>query len=247
MSQPDATKKGGQGEVFFAKRRGSQPGSAKYAVKMPLSVAGDLKKEADFLQKLGGCAFITKFVAFYENELYGNQRRQFVVMEHMDGGDLMEGLLLVRRELCVQRGAGSVWMSEDEIRTVMWRVLKALEFLHVEKKMLNRDLKPENVLFVAKGADGCGDPRTAKLADFGHTRELENLSRAMTWVGLGTPAYTAPELAQAQSGMMNPGHAYPADMWSVGASLFVCMAQYWPCVTRALHCSAVALAPSTLP
>ena len=71
---------------------------------------------------------------------------------------------------------------------------------------MHRDIKPGNVLMTADG--------TVKLTDFGISRAAGDATVTATGEILGTPAYTAPEVAQ--------GHpvAFPADVFSLGATLY---------------------------
>jgi serine/threonine protein kinase len=106
----------------------------------------------------------------------------------MEGGQLMEDLLLKRMKL---RAAGAELMNGDEIRVLTWRVLKALEYMHCKKKIMHRDLKPENILMARLGSDKCGDPASAMVCDFGHSKILAKSTHTKN---MGTVAYAAPEI-----------------------------------------------------
>jgi len=92
-------------------------------------------------------------------------------------------------------------LTPNHVKVFLWQILQAIMFCHM-RRMLHRDLKPQNVLI---GGDG-----TLKLADFG-------LSRAF---GIPLPAYThevvtlwyrAPEIL-----LGGRRYSTPIDMWSVG-------------------------------
>ncbi len=100
----------------------------------------------------------------------------------------MEDLLLKRMKL---RAAGAELMNGAEIRVLTWRVLKALEYMHCKKKMMHRDLKPENILMARLGSDKCGDPASAMVCDFGHSKILAESTHTKR---MGTVAYAAPEI-----------------------------------------------------
>ena len=145
----------------------------------------------------------------------------------MEGGDLHEHII----ERIRLRGDTVAAMDEAEVRQVTWRMLQGLKYMHDVKKMMHRDVKPGNVLLAKCGVDGLGAPATAKLSDFGTSRQMGDLSRANT-LGLGTVAYTAPEISAAElSGTAQGGYTNACDVWSVGVSLYVMLVQVYPCGT----------------
>ena len=149
----------------------------------------------------------------------------------MEGGDLRE--LIIKRR--TERGDSVAALDDAEVRQVTWRMLQGLKFMH-GKTMLHRDVKPENVLLAKRGDDGLGDPTTAKLSDFGTSKQLGDLSRAHT-LRLGTVAYGAPEIAAALlPGGVQTGYTSAADVWAVGVSLYVMLVQVYPCGTANWDC-----------
>eukprot|EP00927_Polykrikos_kofoidii_P067789 TRINITY_DN63233_c0_g1_i1.p1 TRINITY_DN63233_c0_g1~~TRINITY_DN63233_c0_g1_i1.p1 ORF type:complete len:781 (-),score=159.73 TRINITY_DN63233_c0_g1_i1:65-2407(-) len=83
-------------------------------------------------------------------------------------------------------------------------VVLAFEHLH-EKKILFRDLKPENLLLNDKG--------NIKLTDMG----LAKVALGNTYTTCGTPDYFAPELIESK------GHSYGVDWWTLGVLTFELM------------------------
>ena len=80
--------------------------------------------------------------------------------------------------------------------------MSILEYLH-ERRIIFRDLKPENVMI-----DHEGYP---KLIDFG-TSKILDAPRTVTIVG--TPHYMAPEM------ITGKGYSYNVDYWSLGVMLY---------------------------
>ncbi|TKS85160.1 cGMP-dependent protein kinase 2 [Collichthys lucidus] len=82
-------------------------------------------------------------------------------------------------------------------------VLEAFDYLHT-MGIVYRDLKPENLLLDAEGY--------VKMADFGFAKKIGPGKK--TWTFCGTPEYVAPEV------IMNKGHDFGADCWSLGILVF---------------------------
>jgi WD40 repeat protein len=94
--------------------------------------------------------------------------------------------------------------------------------------VLHRDIKPSNVLLAA-GDDSGELPFVPRLTDFGlaklgatDTEARQNSANAMTRTGavLGTPAYMAPEQAEARFDQVGPA----TDVYALGAVLYELLA-----------------------
>ena len=86
---------------------------------------------------------------------------------------------------------------------IMLQLVNALVYLHDEKKVYHRDLKPDNILIKRQGSNFI-----AKLSDFGlSTREpTSNGNR------IGTPMYLSPEIYNSISGIPWSSN----DVWALG-------------------------------
>ncbi|XP_041922412.1 LOW QUALITY PROTEIN: cGMP-dependent protein kinase 2 [Alosa sapidissima] len=93
--------------------------------------------------------------------------------------------------------------EEATARFCIGCVLEAFDYLH-GKGIVYRDLKPENLLLDAEGY--------VKMADFGFAKRI-GLGKK-TWTFCGTPEYVAPEV------ILNKGHDFGADCWSLGILIF---------------------------
>ena len=80
-------------------------------------------------------------------------------------------------------------------------VVLVFEYLH-DRRIVYRDLKPENLLFDAQGY--------LKLVDFGFSKEVVT----KTWTLCGTPEYLAPEI------ILNKGHDRCSDWWALGILIY---------------------------
>jgi cGMP-dependent protein kinase len=96
-------------------------------------------------------------------------------------------------------------VKDSEAKFFIAGLLMILEHLH-ERKIVYRDLKPENVMI-----DDLGYPR---LIDFGTAKMYDG----RTFTIIGTPHYMAPEM------ILNKGYGHSVDFWSLGVMLyeFVC-------------------------
>ncbi|KAF6737454.1 cGMP-dependent protein kinase 2 [Oryzias melastigma] len=111
-------------------------------------------------------------------------------------------------EVCL---GGELWtvlrdmscFEEPTARFCIGCVLEAFDYLH-SLGIVYRDLKPENLLLDAEGY--------VKMADFGFAKQI-GIGRK-TWTFCGTPEYVAPEV------IMNKGHDFGADCWSLGILVF---------------------------
>jgi serum/glucocorticoid-regulated kinase 2 len=95
-----------------------------------------------------------------------------------------------------------VTFPEDEARFYIAELILAIEHLHM-KKIIYRDLKPENVLLDDKGH--------IRLADFGLSKQTED---EKTKSFCGSPAYLSPEM------LNQKGAGKESDLYGIGAVLY---------------------------
>ena len=144
------------------------------------------KIERDLLVKTN-CPFIVSIKFSFQDKdcLY-------IITEFMQGGELFFHLHKEKR------------FDNEKAKFYIIEIILALEYLH-NKKMLYRDLKPENVLIDKSGH--------IKLTDFGLSKIFKNpLEKAYTICG--TPQYLAPEI------LTNEGYDSTVDWWSLGCVIY---------------------------
>ena len=114
-----------------------------------------------------------------------------MVMEYVDGGDLLEVLNTRKR------------FTEAEVRHIFCQICSGVSFCH-SLGVAHRDLKPENVLIGKRTPEG---HYPIKVADFG----LSTLMRAdeMLSTACGSPHYVAPEILTFDGGVRLPHVAQP--------------------------------------
>ncbi|KAM4809037.1 cGMP-dependent protein kinase 2 [Rhinophrynus dorsalis] len=115
----------------------------------------------------------------------------YMLLEACLGGELWSLL----------RDRGS--FDESTAKFCIGCVTEAFEYLH-HIGVMYRDLKPENLLLDSEGY--------VKLVDFGFAKKI--FSGQKTWTFCGTPEYVAPEV------ILNKGHSFSVDFWSLGILLY---------------------------
>jgi serine/threonine protein kinase len=130
---------------------------------------------------------------------YGTQDEvPYLVMEFIPGGTLRE-----------QMGTSIPWKSAAQM---LAPVARALDYAHQEN-IIHRDIKPANILITKSG--------DLMLSDFGIAKTLgleDSTNLTGTGVGIGTPAYMAPEQG------LGVGVDHRVDVYSLGVVFFEMLA-----------------------
>ena len=119
----------------------------------------------------------------------------YIIMEFCEGGDL--------DKLILKNKSNRKFIDENLIWDIAIQTLKALDYLHNDKKVLHRDIKPSN-LFLDKNYN-------IKLGDFGLSRKYFT---SYVKTILGTPLYMSPEILD------NKPYNEKADIWALGCSIY---------------------------
>ena len=99
-------------------------------------------------------------------------------------------------------------LPEPVIKNIMKQILSGVSYCH-DKKILHRDLKPQNIL-LDSGGNKLIIPGNVKLADFGLARVLLLPLKTLT-KEVQTIWYRAPEVL-----LGNNKYSFGVDMWAVG-------------------------------
>jgi serine/threonine protein kinase len=94
--------------------------------------------------------------------------------------------------------------SEDRILNIFSQLIRALRYLHEDKKIVHRDLKPANMIL--------GEQDKLTITDFGLAKHYKDLSLMKSTVG--TMIYWCPELVE------NKEYDKKADIWAAGCILY---------------------------
>jgi len=131
-------------------------------------------------------------------ETYKDKKKLYFLMEVSLGGELFS-LMKSRRVL-------------DETTTRFYTACVTLAFSYMHrKKIIYRDLKPENLLMDSEGF--------LKMTDFGFAKYLPD---DRTFTLCGTPDYLSPEV------ILGLGHGRAVDWWTLGILTFEMLASYPP-------------------
>ena len=132
--------------------------------------------------------FIVKLVKCLEDK-----KNIYFLMEYLKGKELFD----------VIRDIGL--LDKEQTNFFVASMLIAINYLH-SRKIIYRDIKPENIVVTRNGY--------IKLIDFGTAKEIEDRTKTI----IGTPHYMAPET------IMGGGYSFPVDYWSISICMyeFIC-------------------------
>lgn len=133
--------------------------------------------------------FSSPYLVSYYGAFFGDGVVK-VAMELMDLGSS-------RKIISALAGRPEPVLPEEILFAISYPILKGLQYLHNDKHMIHRDIKPDNVLLNSRAE--------VKLSDFGICRELAN-SAAFCNSFVGTITYMSPER------IMKTSYAYPGDI-----------------------------------
>lgn len=194
-----------RGNLFFEQQEEQEHKiSVAVAVKIYKNELGALEgaqKEIKIAQITKGRPDFLKL--FFSGTIEILDNSEFIsVWEWIDGGTLDRRCLNV--------------LESDEIEFIIKSIANSLNFLH-SNRIAHHDLKPQNIL-IAKNSDN--NSSRVILIDFGDSKILQNslIIPLDEGIGLGTLAYTAPELLSKNE--LNLYDPLAADVYSFGVLLY---------------------------
>jgi serine/threonine protein kinase len=110
--------------------------------------------------------------------------------------------------LLYNTGAKTLPIDEPIIAFICSAVVKALHYIHDERKMIHRDVKACNILI--------NSDFMPQLADFGVAKELQPSAEDKAKTKIGTPHWMAPEVLDQSLNQSAKGYNNLADIWSLG-------------------------------
>ena len=98
-------------------------------------------------------------------------------------------------------------MTESEVLQIFVQISLGMKYVH-DRKILHRDLKPQNIFLTSGGL--------CKIGDFGVSKVLKNTCE-LAHTQIGTPYYMSPEI------MDGKRYNSKTDIWSMGCILYELM------------------------
>ena len=136
---------------------------------------------------------------------FADQHLLYMLLECVRGGELFQ-------LLSIQPGRRVPYVAA---RFYAGCVIDALSYMHaVPRRILYRDIKPENLLIDEAGY--------LKIVDFGFAKCLTEDTAYRTYTFCGTPDYIAPEM------LSGSGYDHGVDVWAIGVLIFEMIFGYAP-------------------
>ncbi|KAK8867004.1 hypothetical protein M9Y10_009973 [Tritrichomonas musculus] len=126
-------------------------------------------------------------------EVLDDSKNFYIAIEHVENGNLLDFINL-------HKG-----LQESQARRIFYQIITCLEYLHVEKHVVHRDLKAENVLL--------DKYLNIRLVDFGLSKTFKKTDPFLMTT-CGSPAYVSPEIIKELP------YTAAADIWSAGVLLY---------------------------
>ena len=190
-------------EVFFGKgafgeawKVSEKRTHTEYIVKMLFTTGSSEKErqeaenEVNVLKSISHESIVNYVEYFFENKKY------FLIMEFCSGGDL-------KNAINAQKCLGAPF-SEEIVLIWFGQLISGLKYLK-ERKILHRDLKPNNVFLTAE--------KKIKIGDFGLAKALDS-TYEMAKTKSGARVYMAPERHRGLE------YNHKADVWALGCILY---------------------------
>ncbi|KAK2845042.1 hypothetical protein Q5P01_011701 [Channa striata] len=193
---------GAFGSVFKVRRQSGQNLLALKEVNLHNPAFGKDKRSRDSnVEKIISELTIIKkqmthpnIVKYYKTFMEGD--KLYIVME------LIEGVPLA--EHCNSLKEKQQQYTEDRIWNIFIQMCLALRYLHKEKRIVHRDLTPNNIML--------GERDKVTITDFGLAKQKQENSKLTSVVG--TILYSCPEVVK------NEPYGEKADIWALGCVLY---------------------------
>ena len=155
-------------------------------------------------------------VKLYNSDLQ-TTKYKYLITEYCNGGDLNGCLEKYKKEM--KRP-----FNEEEVQYIMRQLVSGIKYLHVEKKILHRDLKLENILLQFDNEEDRLQKRILKakikIIDFGFARYYDDLVGSV----LGSPMFMDPRILYRLAKVDHQqdfGYEEKADIYSLGVICYI--------------------------
>ena len=163
----------------------------------------EIQKEIKLLENLDHPHVITYFASFNQNSNF------YIVTEYINGGNLES---IIKKNI-----QNKTLTDERKVWDLMIQCLSGLMYLHENRKIIHRDIKPDNILLDADG--------NLKISDFGvsaiKSEEVEDLVKCHGTIA-GPISFMAPEMA------LGGSYDFKSDIYMLGLTFFFLMSNELP-------------------
>ncbi|XP_042561426.1 serine/threonine-protein kinase Nek10-like [Clupea harengus] len=193
---------GAFGSVFKVRKQNGQNLLALKEVNLHNPAFGKDKKARDSsVEKIVSELTIVKeqmthpnIVKYLKTFLEGD--RLYVVMELIEGVPLSDHFTSLKDK--------QQQFTEDRVWNIFIQLCLALRYLHKEKRIVHRDLSPNNIML--------GEKDKVTITDFGLAKQKQENSKLTSVVG--TILYSCPEIVKSEP------YGEKADVWALGCVLY---------------------------
>ena len=167
------------------------------------SQRASVQKEIKLLENMNHPHVITYFSSFIENNNF------YIILEYLNGGSVEDKIKMAKEKKAL--------IDEKRVWDVLVQVLSGLVYLHENKKIIHRDIKPDNILMDKES--------NLKISDFGISAiNKEDVDDMLKFHGtlVGPLQFLAPE-------MINGGnYEFKSDIYMLGLTIFKLMSGQLP-------------------
>uniref|UniRef100_A0A3B4EIG5 Protein kinase domain-containing protein n=1 Tax=Pygocentrus nattereri TaxID=42514 RepID=A0A3B4EIG5_PYGNA len=193
---------GAFGSVFKVRKQGAQNCLALKEVNLHNPAFGNDKKSRDSnVEKIVSELTIIKEQMAHPNivkyfKTFLECDRLYIVMELVEGAPLADHFSSLKEK--------QQTFTEDRVWNIFIQMCLALRYLHKEKRIVHRDLTPNNIML--------GERDKVTITDFGLAKQKQETSKLMSVVG--TILYSCPEIVKSEP------YGEKADVWAAGCILY---------------------------
>ncbi|XP_034985995.2 serine/threonine-protein kinase Nek10 isoform X1 [Zootoca vivipara] len=193
---------GAFGSVYKVRKRSGQNLLAMKEINLHNPAFGKDKKDRDSSVKnivseltiIKEQLYHPNVVRYYRTFLESD--RLYIVMELIEGAPLGEHFHSLKEK--------QQQFTEDRLWHIFIQLCLALRYLHKEKRIVHRDLTPNNIML--------GDKDKVTITDFGLAKQKQENSKLTSIVG--TILYSCPEVVKSEP------YGEKADVWAAGCVLY---------------------------
>ena len=186
------------GEVFLVKYNKNQKYYAMKKLNLKKNKGADIYKEIKLLENLDHPHIIHYFTSFIEDNFW------YIVVEFMNGKNLQD---LIKENIKNKK-----YMEPKKVCDLLIQCLSGLAYLHKEKKIIHRDIKPDNLLLDLDF--------NLKISDFGVSAidsfniDIEDILKFHNSFA-GPISFVAPEVLEQKK------YDFKSDIYMLGLTFFL--------------------------